>query len=435
MKYADHENDEKCFPEVNFNHHSIKNKPIKKFMNVRWRGKKRALLVLSLIFSECSLLLYSLWKSRPVEDYSAYPGVSKTYLRFKDSLPPLKFYKYDISSFTEKHRPHGLPMDESEYYVEVFEELVYEALERSPFRVFDPEKADLFYANVIISRDPHPKVVKTVIPWMREHWPYYDRYGGVDHIFIHMVFFSHFFAIGYHEPKTLPVSITVPDLPWEWINENTREAMRFTVVPYGSITPPFFDDDERNISAFFIGDLNPRWGPRHGPLVRQGMASVLSDIRDSVAIKTSRWMKGSTTKDYNFAEMIRHSNFCTVPYGDSPSSKRLFDALRSGCLPIVMSDEIRLPFEDVFGRWENCVIQIPMYKPEKIPEVMMLVNDRWAKVLRSAAKEVFPLTDFSISSQKIVPGGQIANWMWCEFFKACHIASMKRKQLLQCKYL
>ena len=40
--------------------------------------------------------------------------------------------------------------------------------------------------------------------------------------------------------------------------------------------------------------------------------------------------------------------FCLVPAGDTPTSRRLFDAILAGCLPVVISDEIddHLPFAE-----------------------------------------------------------------------------------------
>lgn len=41
------------------------------------------------------------------------------------------------------------------------------------------------------------------------------------------------------------------------------------------------------------------------------------------------------------------SKFCLHPAGDTPSACRLFDALVSLCVPVIVSDSIELPFEDV----------------------------------------------------------------------------------------
>ena len=40
------------------------------------------------------------------------------------------------------------------------------------------------------------------------------------------------------------------------------------------------------------------------------------------------------------------STFCPVPIGDSPSSKRMYDVLNFGCIPVVLSDELVWAFSD-----------------------------------------------------------------------------------------
>lgn len=44
---------------------------------------------------------------------------------------------------------------------------------------------------------------------------------------------------------------------------------------------------------------------------------------------------------------MRSSKFCLHPAGDTPSSCRLFDAIASHCVPVIISDKIELPYEDV----------------------------------------------------------------------------------------
>ena len=43
---------------------------------------------------------------------------------------------------------------------------------------------------------------------------------------------------------------------------------------------------------------------------------------------------------------MRSSRFCLHPAGDTPSSCRLFDAIVSHCVPVIVSDRLELPFED-----------------------------------------------------------------------------------------
>ena len=44
---------------------------------------------------------------------------------------------------------------------------------------------------------------------------------------------------------------------------------------------------------------------------------------------------------------MHSSKFCLHPAGDTPSACRLFDAIVSLCVPVIVSDYIEFPFEDV----------------------------------------------------------------------------------------
>ena len=42
-----------------------------------------------------------------------------------------------------------------------------------------------------------------------------------------------------------------------------------------------------------------------------------------------------------------HSTFCLVPSGDTASSRRLFDAMLAGCIPVFVGVRYDRPFEDI----------------------------------------------------------------------------------------
>ncbi|KAL3921094.1 MAG: hypothetical protein SGILL_002932 [Bacillariaceae sp.] len=52
----------------------------------------------------------------------------------------------------------------------------------------------------------------------------------------------------------------------------------------------------------------------------------------------------------NYAYGYRQSTFCPCPGGDSPSAKRMFDALLAGCIPIILSHDFVWPFTTEFDR-------------------------------------------------------------------------------------
>ena len=51
---------------------------------------------------------------------------------------------------------------------------------------------------------------------------------------------------------------------------------------------------------------------------------------------------------------FRASVFCPIPVGDSPSSKRMYDVINFGCIPVVLSDDLIWAFSDQsFGPFKH----------------------------------------------------------------------------------
>ena len=84
--------------------------------------------------------------------------------------------------------------------------------------------------------------------------------------------------------------------------------------------------------------------------VRQAL-STLADEPDVFLEVT--WLGGKNHGEHqklqtvqNYANLMLSGELCFVPRGDTPTSRRLFDAMLCGCLPVIISDtiDISLPF-------------------------------------------------------------------------------------------
>ena len=80
------------------------------------------------------------------------------------------------------------------------------------------------------------------------------------------------------------------------------------------------------------------------------------------------------------------------PAGDTPSSARLFDAVLSHCVPVVVSDRIELPFEDALD-WTEFAVFITekrAVQPGYIARQLRAISkERWS-VMWHRLKEVGP---------------------------------------------
>ncbi|KAK8476096.1 hypothetical protein V6N13_042463 [Hibiscus sabdariffa] len=123
------------------------------------------------------------------------------------------------------------------------------------------------------------------------------------------------------------------------------------IAPYRHMIRNYVNDssdfDSRPTLLFFQGSIYRK----DGGYARQELFYLLKDEKDV------HFSFGSLKKHgVNKASRGMHSSkFCLNIAGDTPSSNRLFDAIASHCVPVIISDDIELPYEDVLDYSEFCV--------------------------------------------------------------------------------
>lgn len=123
------------------------------------------------------------------------------------------------------------------------------------------------------------------------------------------------------------------------------------IAPYMHVVPSVGNDsapfERRPILAFFQGAIYRK----DGGVIRQKLYQLLKDEKDVHFAYGSVRENGIRHAGWGMAS----SRFCLNIAGDTPSSNRLFDAIVSHCVPVVISDDIELPFEDVLDYTEFCI--------------------------------------------------------------------------------
>lgn len=85
--------------------------------------------------------------------------------------------------------------------------------------------------------------------------------------------------------------------------------------------------------------FGPSWATRNGT---RGWRTKFGPLKCLEDRESTRFR--ATGKEQSIKGM-RTSEFCLHPAGDTPTSCRLFDAIQSLCIPVIVSDNIELPFE------------------------------------------------------------------------------------------
>ncbi|KAG9147250.1 hypothetical protein Leryth_017990 [Lithospermum erythrorhizon] len=218
-------------------------------------------------------------------------------------------------------------------------------------RVSDPESADVFFVPFFSSlsfnvhgkdmRDPDTEFDKQlqvdIIKILSES-TYWKRSSGRDHVIpVHHPNSFRFMRDGVNASILIVADFGRPT----HIQSNLTKDV---VAPYVHVVNSFLNDESsdpyesRPNLLFFRG----RTDRKDEGKVRGALARVLNNTK-GVIYDVGR------ASDEGIQESVkgmRSSKFCLNPAGDTPSSCRLFDAIVSHCVPVIVSDKIELPYED-----------------------------------------------------------------------------------------
>ncbi|KAF6176875.1 hypothetical protein GIB67_007973 [Kingdonia uniflora] len=189
---------------------------------------------------------------------------------------------------------------------------------------------------------------KQVVDLVRssEAW---KRSGGRDHVFV----LTDPVAMWHVRSEIAPAVLLVVDFGgWYRLDSkasdgNSSDMVQHTqvsllkdvIVPYTHLLPRLHLSENLNRSTllYFKGAKH-----RHrGGLVREKLWDLLAN-EPSVVMEEG--FPNATGREQSIKGM-RSSEFCLHPAGDTPTSCRLFDAILSLCIPVIVSDNIELPFE------------------------------------------------------------------------------------------
>ncbi|KAK7270390.1 hypothetical protein RIF29_23488 [Crotalaria pallida] len=177
----------------------------------------------------------------------------------------------------------------------------------------------------------------------------WKRSGGRDHVFV----LTDPVAMWHVKDEIAPAILLVVDFGgWyrqdskssnctssEMIQHTQVSVLKDVIVPYTHLLPRLHlsENQERHNLLYFKGAKH-----RHrGGLVREKIWDL---VVNEPGVIMEEGFPNATGREQSIRGM-RTSEFCLNPAGDTPTSCRLFDAIQSLCIPVIVSDDIELPFE------------------------------------------------------------------------------------------
>eukprot|EP00903_Cladosiphon_okamuranus_P010490 g9922.t1 len=312
--------------------------------------------------------------ARPAAEQIEYLGsADRVSVYVYDDVPEL-----DFSGLIEcyRQRNDGVPpwqdeiMDMAQDMGEVW---LHRALLSHPWRVLDPWQADLFYIPMYpvlsfkvelgggapwepknltrINENSclgltHTARMDAAVEYLSLSSLFFNRFGGADHVVVCAWWYCRGAVSSAHRMLLQRTVVGINEKNKGWCRWGCG-SRRMVTVPYTASSvlttsgmiggrPP----EERDIPLFFVGTARNR--PE-----RMNLDVVKNVSGDSVILL------GDDARDWGmnsrvYAEHMARSRFCFCPRGDTPSSRRIFDALAAGCIPIVTETGMRvLPYVEI----------------------------------------------------------------------------------------
>ncbi|KAL6541428.1 hypothetical protein OROGR_010914 [Orobanche gracilis] len=222
-----------------------------------------------------------------------------------------------------------------------------ERLLKNVVRVHKHEEADLFYipffttiSFFLLEKQQCKALYREVLNWVTDQ-PAWKRSEGRDHVLPvhHPWSFKSVRKFMKHAIWLLPDM----DSTGNWYKPGQVYLEKDLILPY----VPNVDlcdskcslDSKRTTLLFFRGRLKRNAGGK----IRSKLVTELNGAEDVIIEEGTAEEGGKAAAQTG----MRKSIFCLNPAGDTPSSARLFDAIVSGCIPVIVSEELELPFEGI----------------------------------------------------------------------------------------
>ncbi|KAK8892049.1 hypothetical protein M9Y10_029271 [Tritrichomonas musculus] len=322
-----------------------------------------------------------------------------------DKWPPLRVYIYPIEKFPSRlYKPSENPR----FY---FENNLADLLKESPIYRSNPNDADLFLVPLPLSslNISHFSEILSILP---ELGPFYDRYHGTDHIFIHAQFPREDTAINVNNFVLHQGHIFTSGFAIEGSYVKTWVYAKNLLLPLKPQTK--FVDVGSDKKMQIAVDISTDECTERNKEIRNHIAEVLKGKEGYVL---------SDKKDEALKNM-EESAFTLVTACEMEMATQFYDALNALSVPIVLNNVMRFPFESELIDYRKFVLHIN----ESSPESTIGIMEKHSKHLKKMQDHMNNARKMLDSTSK--DGGYIWAIAWSLYMKLLAWLPIRRRKII-----
>jgi hypothetical protein len=200
---------------------------------------------------------------------------------------------------------------------------------------------------------------------------------------------------------------------WEWgdaptgrnsgfycsLHQRLFDPARHRTVPYPLTFNREVDFADFGLARFDFGFVGGITAGVRKRIVDQ-FGSRASAFNALIKVQTTNWFnifeQQNSSAMGTYAESLASTRFVLCPRGAGNGSARLFETMKAGRVPVILSDSYVLP-EGI--DWSSCSIRIRERDVSKIPDVITSHMDGWEAIARNARRE----WENNFSSESLFP--------------------------------
>jgi len=282
----------------------------------------------------------------------------------------LKVYVYDMPRFNEDFYNAHLSEYGKKCRNQIGEREMHTRFLNSSNRVTDGEQADLYYVPVYtgcyrsvvgteLQTDAYSatyKFITDAVELIKKNYPFWERSQGRDHVWLFL--YDYGVCLEYARPNArrrripsgLENSILVQYLGDLTPGMECFNTWKDVVIPAFINNPEVLavrggeniDPKTRNIFAYFRGSI--KWKLSKFHTKEMNYSNGVREIINNTYHNDPRFsLHQGSSPDY--IKEMTSSVFCLAPLGYAVWNFRLYESIICGCIPVILADNVELPFE------------------------------------------------------------------------------------------